>query len=92
MVQRLEVVEAATTPPVWAALRNEAEHIAASEPSLEMAARLIPSVPIHDRDAYRREPFRTLFDSSAARRVLGWRPAYRWADRGGSYDAAGSTK
>ena len=65
---------------------------AASEPSLEMAARLIPSVPIHDRDAYRREPFRTLFDSSAARRVLGWRPAYRWADRGGSYDAAGSTK
>jgi serine O-acetyltransferase len=34
MVQRLEVVEAAATPPVWAALRNEAEHIAASEPSL----------------------------------------------------------
>src|SRR6202142_3086741 len=34
MVQRLEVVEAATTPPVWASLRNEAEHIAATEPSL----------------------------------------------------------
>src|SRR5580658_8058920 len=34
MVQRLEVVEAAATPPVWAALRNEAEHIAASEHSL----------------------------------------------------------
>ena len=34
MAQRLEVVEAATAPPVWAALRNEAEHIAASEPSL----------------------------------------------------------
>ncbi len=33
-MQRLEVVEAAATPPVWAALRNEAEHIAASEPSL----------------------------------------------------------
>jgi serine O-acetyltransferase len=34
MVQRLEVVEAAATPPVWAALRNEAEHLAGSEPSL----------------------------------------------------------
>ncbi|HLY78757.1 MAG TPA: serine O-acetyltransferase [Caulobacteraceae bacterium] len=34
MVQRLEVVEAAATPPVWASLRNEAEHIAATEPSL----------------------------------------------------------
>ena len=34
MGQRLEVVEAAATPPVWAALRNEAEHIAAAEPSL----------------------------------------------------------
>jgi len=34
MGQRLEVVEAAATPPVWAALRNEAEHIAQGEPSL----------------------------------------------------------
>jgi serine O-acetyltransferase len=34
MVQRLEVVEAAAAPPVWAALRNEAEHMAQSEPSL----------------------------------------------------------
>jgi serine O-acetyltransferase len=34
MGQRLEVVGAASTPPVWAALRNEAEHIAQSEPSL----------------------------------------------------------
>ncbi|HUO13077.1 MAG TPA: serine O-acetyltransferase, partial [Caulobacteraceae bacterium] len=34
MVQRLEVVDVAAAPPVWAALRNEAEHTAASEPSL----------------------------------------------------------
>jgi serine O-acetyltransferase len=34
MGQRLEVVETAAAPPVWAALRNEAEHIASSEPSL----------------------------------------------------------
>ena len=33
MGQRLEVV-GTDTPPVWAALRNEAEHIAADEPSL----------------------------------------------------------
>jgi serine O-acetyltransferase len=34
MVQRLEVVDAAAAPPVWAALRNEAAHIAATEASL----------------------------------------------------------
>jgi len=34
MVQRLEVVDVAAAPPVWAALRNEAAHIAATEPSL----------------------------------------------------------
>ncbi|HEY5106241.1 MAG TPA: serine O-acetyltransferase [Caulobacteraceae bacterium] len=34
MAGRLEVVDAAVTPPVWPSLRNEAEHMAASEPSL----------------------------------------------------------
>ena len=34
MGKPLEVVDSASAPPVWAALRNEAEHIAASEPSL----------------------------------------------------------
>jgi serine O-acetyltransferase len=34
MGQRLEVVDVAGAPPVWAALRNEAEHIAATEASL----------------------------------------------------------
>jgi serine O-acetyltransferase len=34
MAQRFEVVEVAGAPPVWAALRNEAEHMAAIEPSL----------------------------------------------------------
>jgi serine O-acetyltransferase len=46
MVQRLEVVEVAATPPVWAALRNEAEHIAAAEPSL---ASLLNSVILRHR-------------------------------------------
>ena len=34
MAQRLEVVCAADTPPVWAALRNAASHTAAGEPAL----------------------------------------------------------
>jgi serine O-acetyltransferase len=34
MGQRLEVVTGEGAPPVWAALRNEAEHIAKSEPAL----------------------------------------------------------
>jgi serine O-acetyltransferase len=46
MVQRLEVVDVASTPPVWAALRNEAEHLAASEPSL---ASLLNSVIMRHR-------------------------------------------
>jgi len=34
MAQHLEVVGEALAPPVWAALRNEAEHVAKEEPSL----------------------------------------------------------
>jgi serine O-acetyltransferase len=34
MNQRLEVIDPAAAPPVWAALRNEAEHAARNEPSL----------------------------------------------------------
>ena len=34
MVQHLELIDGGATPPVWAALRNEAQHIAKVEPSL----------------------------------------------------------
>ena len=34
MSQRLEVIDPAAAPPVWAALRNEAEHAAKNEPTL----------------------------------------------------------
>jgi serine O-acetyltransferase len=34
MAQRFEVITSDSTPPVWAALRQEAEHVAATEPSL----------------------------------------------------------
>lgn len=59
-----------------------AADIAASEPSLDMAARLSPGVPFSDRGAFARDPWRALYDCSAATRVLGWRPGYRWSDRG----------
>ena len=34
MIQHLEVVDVASAPPVWASLRNEAQHVAKAEPSL----------------------------------------------------------
>jgi UDP-glucose 4-epimerase len=41
-----------------------------------------PSVPVHDATRFQREPRRALFDCSAAHRVLGWQPHYRWSTRG----------
>src|ERR1700712_4120104 len=34
MAQLLEIVGAESSPPVWAGLRNEAQHMAKTEPSL----------------------------------------------------------
>ena len=34
MAQYLEIVDGDATPRVWAALRNEAQHVARSEPGL----------------------------------------------------------
>ena len=58
-----------------------AADIAASRPSLELAARLAPDVPVTDPGRYRADPWRALVDCSAAAAVLGWRPRYRWSDR-----------
>jgi nucleoside-diphosphate-sugar epimerase len=59
-----------------------ADDIAATEPSLAIAARLAPAVSIRDPAPFRLDPWRALFDCSAAARVLGWRPRYKWSDRG----------
>ena len=56
-----------------------AADIAATEPSLAIAARLTPSVPIRDRVRYEQDPCRALFDCSAAAEILGWHPVYKWA-------------
>jgi UDP-glucose 4-epimerase len=56
-----------------------ASDIAATGPSLVMAARFAPSVPVRDTARFDREPRRALFDCSAAARVLGWQPHYGWS-------------
>jgi nucleoside-diphosphate-sugar epimerase len=58
-----------------------AADIAATQPSLDMVARVTPSVPIRDADRYRADPWRALVDCSAAEALLGWRPRYRWSLR-----------
>jgi UDP-glucose 4-epimerase len=58
-----------------------AADISATAPSLELAARLAPGVPITDPARYRADPWAALIDCSAAATTLGWRPAYRWGSR-----------
>ena len=58
-----------------------ARDISASSPSLELAARLAPSVPVREVERYATDPWRALFDCSAAAAVLGWRPRHGWSDR-----------
>jgi nucleoside-diphosphate-sugar epimerase len=58
-----------------------AADIAATRPSLDMAARLAPNVPVTDPAPYHADPCRALVDCSAAEALIGWRPSYRWADR-----------
>lgn len=58
-----------------------AADISGSAPSLALAARLAPGVPIRDRARYEADPSRALFDCATAERVLGWQPRHRWARR-----------
>jgi UDP-glucose 4-epimerase len=59
-----------------------AADIAATSPSLDMAARLAPAVPVRDGSRYRKARWRALVDCSVARSVLGWQPVHAWAARG----------
>ena len=56
-----------------------AADIAATAPSLELAARLAPRVPVTDPGRYRADPWAALIDCSAAATALGWRAAHRWS-------------
>jgi UDP-glucose 4-epimerase len=59
-----------------------ADDSAALAPSLEMAGRLTPDVPVRGPDRYRADPHRALVDCSTAKTLLGWQPRYRWSARG----------
>jgi UDP-glucose 4-epimerase len=59
-----------------------AADISGSAPSLELAGRLAPSVPVRQPERYVADPWRALIDCQAAHTVLGWRPRYRWSERG----------
>ena len=59
-----------------------ADDIAASAPSMEMARRLTPDVPVRGPDRYRVHPRGALVDCATAKTVLGWQPRYGWSARG----------
>jgi hypothetical protein len=59
-----------------------AADVAATEPSLVMARRFARSVAVRDAARFQSDPWRSLFDCSAAARVLGWQPHYQWSTRG----------
>jgi hypothetical protein len=59
-----------------------ASDTAASHPSLDMAVRFTRPVPVRDAARFRRDPWRSLFDCSAAARLLGWEPRHTWSRRG----------
>jgi UDP-glucose 4-epimerase len=56
--------------------------IAATAPSLELAARLTAHVPVTDPGRYRADPWAALIDCSAAATTLGWQAAHRWSAHG----------
>lgn len=59
-----------------------AADISGSAPSLELAARLAPGVPVRDREVYSSDPWHALFSCTVAQDLLGWQPRYRWSERG----------
>jgi UDP-glucose 4-epimerase len=59
-----------------------AADIAATRPSLDRAAQLTPQVPVRNAARYQDDPRSALMVCSAAEALLGWRPRYRWSNRG----------
>jgi UDP-glucose 4-epimerase len=58
-----------------------AADIAATTPSLDLAARLAPGVPITNPAPYQADPWHAFSDCSVAETTLGWRPSSRWSGR-----------
>ena len=55
-----------------------ADDSAIPRPTLELLERLHPEVPVRDAESFVRDPYRSLVDSSGARRMLGWQPVHTW--------------
>ena len=58
-----------------------APDISAGAPARDLAAQLLPGVPWRGGAEYEADPWRALVDCTRAERVLGRRPARRWAER-----------
>jgi UDP-glucose 4-epimerase len=76
-------VEQALTVPLSGHHRAAlcAAGLAGTAPSLDLAERLAPAVPVRGPERYRADPWLALVDCSVAETVLGWRPRYRWANQ-----------
>ncbi len=59
-----------------------ADDIAATRPARAMVELLLPQVEWRGGDEHVRDPWRSLVRTDRARRVLGWRPRYRWREAG----------
>ena len=53
--------------------------MAATAPSLDLAGRLAPGVPVTDPGRYRADAGAALIDSTAAATTLSWRPSHQWS-------------
>jgi nucleoside-diphosphate-sugar epimerase len=58
-----------------------ADDIADRRPTLELVAERLKHVPWRGGPEYAKDPFRSLIDTSATARVLGFRPRHRWPGR-----------
>jgi nucleoside-diphosphate-sugar epimerase len=56
------------------------DDIAASRPTREMVDLVLPEVEWRGGAEYDAEPWRSLFECSRAKAVLGWHPQHTWAD------------
>lgn len=56
-----------------------ADDVSSDQPSRALAQKVHPSVPWRGGAEYEAEPRRALLSNARAKKVLGWRPQYRWA-------------
>ena len=79
------IARAVTCPsPGHARLLLCAADTADRRPTLELVAENMPNVPWRGGSEYKEQPYRSLIDIGAAKRVLGWTPRHAWPGRSAS--------